>query len=74
MNFLKDNVLMSLSMKPAVYQLKSGCNVVTRNGYLIFDFNIVKNDEEIRINQKDKKTFIVTMKNACEILELDTQS
>ena len=62
---------MSISPRPATFIEKEQIFTVNRNGYICIDFTPI--DENKAIVTEQKKSFILTMKNVGEVLELNTK-
>lgn len=80
LNFSKENQILSLSIRPGFYQTKQDNYSLSKNGYLILEFNQVNNQVEQQVTneseskgveQSNKRTFIVTAKNVGDIMSLD---
>ena len=71
-NIVKNNVILMISPRASQFSEKENSFQVNKNGYIIFDFTPMEADGKT-IKVADKKTFILTMKNAGDILDLNTK-
>jgi hypothetical protein len=72
-NITKDKVMFAVQPKPASFSETSNSYQVSKNGYIQIDFTPVEEGDSSTLLTNSKRTFILLMKNAGDILDLDTR-
>lgn len=69
---MKSNLILMIQPRPAQFSERDNSYQVAKNGYISFDFSPVEEDGKT-VKVHEKKTFILTMKNVGDILDLNTK-
>eukprot|EP00347_Sterkiella_histriomuscorum_P000512 403375563 len=81
-NVVRDNLMLMIQPKPAQFSEKQDMYSIDKLGYILFDFTPMEKNE-LSTNQngrfnttamiQQRKAIIITMRNAGDLLDLDTQ-
>ena len=71
-NVTKDNVMLQVVPKPASFSETTNAYQVSKNGYITIDFTPLEQGTNTIVSTS-KRTFILLMKHAGDILDLDTR-
>mmetsp|Transcript_26264 Transcript_26264/g.25443 ORF Transcript_26264/g.25443 Transcript_26264/m.25443 type:complete len:80 (+) Transcript_26264:275-514(+) len=66
-------MILMIQPRPAAFTEKQNGYSVQKNGYITFDFCPLLEDQR-SLNIEAKKTFILTMQNVGDLLDLDTRT